>query len=135
MGEVACLTNTINQHSVRAPRCVRRYAIVVHDIMSQTVRNAKTVVQTADVQHTPEGQTALLQRGGTAAVPLLVEHSHIFDLDGQRLVSVVQYTIVELFCRDCLGKKDIYILLAFALLCWQRPVASLAIILSITPKL
>ena len=46
---------------------------------------------------TAEVQTALLQRGGIAAVPLLVEHSHISDLGGQRLVSVIQYTIVELF--------------------------------------
>jgi hypothetical protein len=45
---------------------------------------------------TTERQTALLQRGGTSAVPLLVEHFHISDLGGQRLVSVIQYTIVEL---------------------------------------
>ena len=51
----------------------------------------------AEVQRTTEGQTALLQRGGTAVVPLLVEHSHISDPEGQRLVSVIQYTIVELF--------------------------------------
>ena len=52
---------------------------------------------TAEVQRTTEGQTALLQRRGTAAVPLLVEHSHISNLEGQRLVSVIQYTIVEPF--------------------------------------
>jgi hypothetical protein len=28
-----------------------------------------------------------------------------------------------LFCRDCLEGRDIYILLAFALLCWRRPVS------------
>jgi hypothetical protein len=28
-----------------------------------------------------------------------------------------------LFCRDCLERRDIYILLAFALLCWRRPVS------------
>jgi hypothetical protein len=59
--------------------------------------NAKTVVQQRRCNAPPMGQTALLQRGGTAAVPLLVEHSHISDLEGQRLVSVIQYTIVELF--------------------------------------
>ena len=58
------------------------------------VKSAKTVVQQ---QRTTEGQTALLQRGSTAAVPLLVEHSHISDLGGQRLVSAIQYTIIELF--------------------------------------
>jgi hypothetical protein len=48
-----------------------------------------------------------------------------------------------LFCRDYLERRDIYILLAFALLCWRRPVsphwrrpvASLTITLSITPQL
>jgi hypothetical protein len=28
-----------------------------------------------------------------------------------------------LFCRDCLERRDIYILLTFALLCWRRPVS------------
>ena len=28
-----------------------------------------------------------------------------------------------LFCRDCLERRDIYILLALALLCWRRPVS------------
>ena len=28
-----------------------------------------------------------------------------------------------LFCRDCLERRDIYILLTLALLCWRRPVS------------
>ena len=28
-----------------------------------------------------------------------------------------------LFCRDCLERRDIYILLALALLCWRRPIS------------
>jgi hypothetical protein len=42
------------------------------------------------VQRTPVGQPALIWRGSTAALPLLVEHSQISGLGGQRLVSVIQ---------------------------------------------
>jgi hypothetical protein len=41
------------------------------------VMNAKTICPTAEVQRTPVGQPALLQRGSAAALPLLVEHSQI----------------------------------------------------------
>jgi hypothetical protein len=39
--------------------------------------NAKTLCPTAEVQRTTVGQPALIQRGSAAALPLLVEHSHI----------------------------------------------------------
>jgi hypothetical protein len=54
------------------------------------VMNAKTICPTAEVQRTTVGQPALLQRGIAAALPLLVEHSQISGLGGQRLVSVIQ---------------------------------------------
>ena len=44
------------------------------------VMNAKTVVQPRRRSTPSAGQTALLQRGSTAAVPLLLEHSQISDL-------------------------------------------------------
>ena len=68
--------------------------IRVNVILCQDCQDSCSI---AEVQRTTEGQTALLQRGGTAVVPLLVEHSHISDPEGQRLVSVIQYTIIELF--------------------------------------
>jgi hypothetical protein len=52
--------------------------------------NAKTLCPPAEVQRTTVGQPALLQRGSAAALPLLVEHSQISGLGGQRLVSVIQ---------------------------------------------
>jgi hypothetical protein len=55
-----------------------------------SVMNAKTLCPTAEVQRTTVGQPALMGRGSAAALPLLVEHSHISGLGGQRLVSVIQ---------------------------------------------
>jgi hypothetical protein len=52
--------------------------------------NAKTLCPTAEVQRTAVGQPALMGRGSAAALPLLVEHSHISGLGSQRLVSVIQ---------------------------------------------
>jgi hypothetical protein len=44
----------------------------------------------AEVRRTPAG-------GSTAELPLLVGHSSLSGPPGQRLVSVIQYTIAELF--------------------------------------
>ena len=54
------------------------------------VMNAKTICLKAEVQRTPVGQPALLWWGSSAALPLLVGHSHISGPGGQRLVSVLQ---------------------------------------------
>jgi hypothetical protein len=51
-----------------------------------TLSGCQDRCSTAEVQRTSEGQTALLQRGGTAVVPLSEEHSHISGLEGQRLL-------------------------------------------------
>jgi hypothetical protein len=45
--------------------------------------NAKTLCPTAEVQRTTVGQPAQMGRGSAAALPLLVEHSHISGLGGQ----------------------------------------------------
>jgi hypothetical protein len=50
----------------------------------------KPICPTVEVQRTTVGQTALLQRGSAAALPLSVGHPQISSLGGQRLVSVIQ---------------------------------------------
>jgi hypothetical protein len=53
------------------------------------VRNAKTVVQQQRCSAPPRGRQRYYSGVAHLAVPLLVEHSHISDLEGQRLVSVI----------------------------------------------
>jgi hypothetical protein len=63
--------------------------------------NAKTICPTAEVQRTTVGAGRYCSEASAAVLPLLVEHSQISGPGGQRLVSVIQWTIVELFCTIC----------------------------------
>lgn len=75
------LVNALSELLVSGDQRPRRGSIVMI---------AKTIYPTAGVQRTPVGRPALIWRGSAAALPLLVEHSQISGLGGQRLVSVIQ---------------------------------------------
>jgi hypothetical protein len=66
--------------------------------------NAKTICPTAKVQPQWLGQMTLLLNGVVASCTSLisrelVENSQISGLGDQRLVSVIQYTLLKLFSR------------------------------------